>query len=93
MVYRLLHLALPFQAYAGNVPVIGDIFRFLDNRRTGIYDNYQEYSSTVNMTKESNSIKITINDAIYDGKTVLCRIRLKANMIWVISRSSAVLGY
>ena len=64
-------LGIAFPAYAGNVPVIGDIFRFLDNGRTGIYDNYQEYSSTVNMTKESNGVKITINDAIYDGKTVL----------------------
>ncbi|MCG7343753.1 DUF4179 domain-containing protein [Sporosarcina sp. ACRSL] len=64
-------LGIAFPAYAGNVPVIGDIFRFLDNGRTGIYDNYQEYSSTVNMTKESNGVTITINDAIYDGKTVL----------------------
>lgn len=64
-------LGIAFPAYAGNVPVIGDIFRFLDNGRTGIYDNYQEYSSTVNTTKESNGVKITINDAIYDGKTVL----------------------
>ncbi|MGN7385905.1 DUF4179 domain-containing protein [Sporosarcina sp. SAFN-015] len=64
-------LGIAFPAYAGNVPVIGDIFRFLDNGRTGIYDNYQEYSSTVNMMKGSNGVKITINDAIYDGKTVL----------------------
>ncbi len=64
-------LGIAFPAYAGNVPLIGDIFRFLDNGRTGIYDNYQEYSSTVNMAKESNGVKITINDAIYDGKTVL----------------------
>lgn len=64
-------LGLAFPAYAGNVPIIGDVFRFLDNGRTGIYDNYQEYSSAVNLTKESNGVKITINDAIYDGKTVL----------------------
>ncbi|MCM3409662.1 DUF4179 domain-containing protein [Metabacillus litoralis] len=61
---------LTFPAYAGNIPVIGDIFRFLDNGRTGLYDNYKEYSTEVNMTEESKGISVTINDAIYDGKTV-----------------------
>lgn len=64
-------LSLAFPAHAGNIPIIGDVFRFLDNGRTGIYDNYQEYSSAVNLTEESDGVKITINDAIYDGKTVL----------------------
>ena len=26
---------LTFPAYAGNIPIIGDIFRFLDNGKTG----------------------------------------------------------
>ncbi|KAA9029132.1 DUF4179 domain-containing protein [Niallia endozanthoxylica] len=61
---------LSFPAYAGNIPVIGDIFRFLDNGRTGLYDDYKEYSTEINMTEESKGITVTINDAIYDGKTV-----------------------
>ncbi len=63
-------LGLTFPAYAGNIPIIGDIFRFLDNGKTGLYDNYKEYSTEMNMTQESNGIKITINDAVFDGKTV-----------------------
>ena len=42
----------------------------MDNGRTGLYDDYKEYSTEINMTEESNGIKVTINDAIYDGKTV-----------------------
>lgn len=61
---------ISFPAYAGNIPVIGDIFRFLDNGRTGLYDDYKEYSTEFNMTEESKGIRVTINDAIYDGKTV-----------------------
>ncbi|MCM3651039.1 DUF4179 domain-containing protein [Metabacillus litoralis] len=61
---------LTFPAYAGSIPVIGDIFRFLDNGRTGLYDDYKEYSTEINMTEESKGIRVTINDAIYDGKTV-----------------------
>lgn len=61
---------LTFPTYASNIPVIGDIFRFLDNERTGLYDDYKDYSTAINMTEESKGISVTINDAIYDGKTV-----------------------
>ncbi|KOP82902.1 DUF4179 domain-containing protein [Cytobacillus solani] len=63
-------IGLTFPAYAGSIPVIGDIFRFLDNGRTGLYDDYKEYSTEINMTDESNGIRVTLNDAIFDGKTI-----------------------
>ena len=63
-------IGLTFPAYAGSIPVIGDIFRFLDNGRTGLYDDYKEYSTEINMTDDSNGIKVTLNDAIFDGKTI-----------------------
>ena len=61
---------LAFPTYAGSLPIIGDVFRFLDNGRTGLYDRYKEFSTEMNMTKENKGIKVTINDAIFDGKTV-----------------------
>lgn len=75
---------LAFPAYAKNIPVIEDIFRFFDNGRTessidsndvkdkekGLYYDYKKFSNEINMTKESNGIKITVNDAVFDGKTV-----------------------
>ncbi|WP_102275084.1 DUF4179 domain-containing protein [Cytobacillus massiliigabonensis] len=63
-------IGLTLPAYAGSIPVIGDIFRFLDNGRTGLYDEYKEYSTEINMTDESKGINVTLNDAIFDGKTV-----------------------
>ncbi|MCG7336754.1 DUF4179 domain-containing protein [Sporosarcina sp. ACRSM] len=63
-------VGLTFPAYAGNIPIIGDIFRFLDNDKTGMYDNYKEFSTEMNLTQESNGIKITVNDAVFDGETV-----------------------
>ncbi|MED3572325.1 DUF4179 domain-containing protein [Cytobacillus praedii] len=63
-------IGLTMPAYAGSIPVIGDIFRFLDNGRTGLYDDYKEYSTEINMTDDSNGIKVTLNDAIFDGKTI-----------------------
>ncbi|MDM5187968.1 DUF4179 domain-containing protein [Bacillus sp. DX4.1] len=63
-------LGLGFPTYAGSLPIVGDIFRFLDNDRTGLYENYKGFSTEMNMTRESNGIKVTINDAIFDGRTV-----------------------
>ena len=70
-----------------------DIFRFLDNGRTGLYENsktdagkimephynYKQYTTVLNMTKESKGIKITINDAIFDGKTVSINYSIESN--------------
>lgn len=75
---------LTFPAYAKNIPVIEDIFRFFDNGRTessidsndvkdeekGLYYNYKQFSNKINLTEESNGIKITVKDAVFDGKTV-----------------------
>ncbi|WP_459501399.1 DUF4179 domain-containing protein [Bacillus sp. C1] len=63
-------LGIGFPTYAGGLPIVGDIFRFLDNGRTGLYENYKEFSTELNMTRESNGVKITINDAVFDGRTV-----------------------
>lgn len=52
------------------MPIVGDIFRFLDNGRTGLYENYKEFSTELNMTRESNGVKVTINDAVFDGRTI-----------------------
>lgn len=56
--------------YAKGLPIVGDIFRFLDNGRTGIYDLYKENAQEINVTKESNGVSITVQDALFDGKTV-----------------------
>lgn len=63
-------LGIGFPTYAGGLPIVGDIFRFLDNGRTGLYENYKEFSTELNMTRESNGIKVTINDAVFDGRTI-----------------------
>lgn len=63
-------IGVAFPAYAGNLPIIGDVFKFLDIGKTGVYDNYKEYATEMNMVQESNGIKMTISDAVFDGNTV-----------------------
>lgn len=66
-------------AYAAEIPVVGDIFRLLDNGRTGVYDKYKENSNEINVTKESNGVSITIKDAIFDGKTITYTYEIKSD--------------
>ncbi|MFJ7637733.1 DUF4179 domain-containing protein [Peribacillus sp. NPDC097225] len=68
-------IGISFTAYASNIPVIGDIFRFLEDENgkhndKGVYHDFKDYSNNINLTEKSNGITFTINDAIYDGKTV-----------------------
>ncbi|MFT5871520.1 MAG: hypothetical protein ACI8WT_000440 [Clostridium sp.] len=66
-------------AYATDIPIVGDIFRFLDNGRTGVYDKYKENANEINVTKESNGNSITIKDAIFDGRTLTYTYEIKSN--------------
>ncbi|WP_411169378.1 DUF4179 domain-containing protein [Clostridium sp. MB05] len=50
--------------YASKLPIIANILEIFKSNR---YENYDKYSSDLNITKESNGIKTTINKVIYDG--------------------------
>lgn len=65
-----LYLGIINPTYAANLPIMGDIFRFLDNGRTGIYDLYKENAQEINVTKESNGVSMTVQDALFDGRTI-----------------------
>ena len=66
-------------AYASDIPIVGDIFRFLDRSENSTYDKYKEYSHEVNYTKESNGIEITIKDTVFDGKTIYYTYEIKSD--------------
>ncbi len=59
-----LTLGITMPAYAKNIPIIKSIFKLLDN---GFYEEYDEYASDINVTKESNGLKVTISSIVYDG--------------------------
>lgn len=59
-----LTIGITMPAYAQNIPIIGSIFKLLDN---GFYEEYDEYASDINVTKESNGVKVTISSIVYDG--------------------------
>lgn len=54
---------LTIPTYARNIPVLGKIFERFDSI---IYENYDKYASDLNITKESNGYRVTINKIVYD---------------------------
>ncbi|MDR3597601.1 DUF4179 domain-containing protein [Clostridium sp.] len=58
-----LFLGMAMPTYASNIPIIGSIFKMF-NYKT--YENYDKYASDLNITKESNGVKMTINKVVYD---------------------------
>ena len=64
----LMLIGLSFTTYADELPFLGNIFKFIN--KEGIYDNYKENSDELNLIQKSNGIKMTVNEAIYDGNTV-----------------------
>lgn len=71
-------LGVAFPTYAKDLPIIGNIFAYLSENKQGSYIGYKDYSKSLDMAQESNGVKITLNDAIYDGKTVMVTYTLES---------------
>lgn len=59
-----LIVGITMPAYADEIPILGSIFKMFKRDE---YKNYDKYSSDLNITKESNGLKVTIDKIVYDG--------------------------
>ena len=71
-------LGFTFPAQAGTIPIVRDIFKFIDGDRASLYENYKEFSTAVELSDKSKGVEITINDAIYDGETIFVTYSIKS---------------
>lgn len=66
-----LTLSIAHPAFAEKLPIIGNIFDlFNDNGREYIFDNYDNHSTDLDITKESSGVSITLTEAVYDGENI-----------------------
>lgn len=75
-------VGLSFTAYADNIPVISNIYKFLyGNTGDGgtYYEGYADISTPLNITATSNGIDLTVMDAIYDGESMIVTYTIDAN--------------
>lgn len=58
--------------FAKDIPILKEIFKVLENSNLKSINkgNYSNYSKEVGITKESNGVKITIQEVVYDGNYI-----------------------
>lgn len=53
------------------LPVLHNIFNlFEDNVKEYIFNNYDRYTTKLDLVQESNGVRITLTDAVYDGENI-----------------------
>lgn len=62
-------IGLSFTSYAQESPFLGSIFKFFSSS-DGNYADYEEHAKKLGLVQESNGIKISIMDTIFDGETL-----------------------
>ena len=54
--------------YANDIPILGSIFKLFNSNNS--YVAYEHHAQKLHLVQESNGIKVSITDAIFDGKTL-----------------------
>lgn len=70
---------MAFPTQAKEIPIIGNVFEYLSKYTYGNYAEYKDFSKSLDMVREDKGIKITLNDAIYDGTTVMVTYTLESD--------------
>lgn len=65
--------------YAANIPIVRDIFKFLDRGQNGIYDKFKDNANEINTIKKDSGVEIKITDAIFDSMTVYYTYEIKTD--------------
>jgi len=69
--------SLSFTANAEEIPILGSIFKYFNSN--GLAGDYNELASPINGISDSNGIKVTVNDAIYDGEKLIVTYTIDTN--------------
>jgi len=59
---------LSFTTFAEEIPIIGGIFKLFNEN--GLYKEYDANANKLNLVKEGQGIKVTLNEAVFDGRAL-----------------------
>lgn len=69
-------------AFAENIPLLKEIFSFLEHNERKIpekpQNNLSQYANTVGLTSEDNGIKITMQEVVYDSENVYISYKVES---------------
>lgn len=65
-----LMLSIAFPTFAAKLPLVGNLFEVFVKDESFVFEKYDEHSTDIGLTKESNGIAITLTDAVYDKENI-----------------------
>lgn len=74
-----LAIITSFPAVANQIPLVNDIFNYFNDENEGFYDEYEKFSTGIEQTETSNGITVTVDHAVYDGRTVTLTFALETD--------------
>ena len=78
MVASTITIGVGFPAFAASIPLIGNVFELFNDDNDSMFEKYNDHSSTIGITRESNGVEVTVTDAVYDGENITIAYILKS---------------
>lgn len=90
IIFGLTTVGMTNPSYARNIPLIGSVFKALDSV---LYSKYNSYATDLNITKESNGYKMTLNTVAYDGIYLTIAYTVKSDCVFPFEPTGFTINY
>lgn len=62
--------SIAFPTLAAKLPIVGSLYEQFEDDSDYVFENYDSFSTEIGLTKESNGIRVTVTEAVYDKESV-----------------------
>lgn len=69
--------SLSFTALANEIPLLHSIFKLFN--QNDVYKAFDEHANSIVASKEQDGVNVTINQAVFDGKTIYITYTIESN--------------
>lgn len=63
-------IGVGFPTLANQIPIVNNIFALFNDEQDEFYTKYEEFATGIGQVQTSNGVKMTVDYAVYDGKTI-----------------------
>ncbi|WP_159431568.1 DUF4179 domain-containing protein [Ornithinibacillus halophilus] len=75
----LVSVSITFPSFAERLPIVGSIYDFFkEDNQEFVFKEYEDKSTGINVTEESNGVSVTITDAVYDRESITIAYKIKS---------------
>lgn len=70
LVASSIMLSAAFPAFAAKLPIVGNVFELFNDDEKYVFEKHDTHATEIGVTKESNGIRVTVTDAVYDRESI-----------------------